>query len=83
MDSEIRGIAPRGMRNLADSLVLEKRSVAYARKVYAEALRQRCKSVGSPEPTIGDVKTRAAARLDSLSSEEFSSAFGRLGGYPG
>jgi phage head maturation protease len=83
VDSEIRGIAPKGMRALADRLVLDRASVARARKAFKAALRERCASVGSREPSISETKTPAARKLDQLSSDEFSQAFSRLGGFPG
>jgi len=83
LDVEIRAIAPRGMERLADSLVLERVTVAKARKRFLAELRKNLPSVGSPEPVQTKAVSPAARALGSMSNGEFAAAFGRVGGLPG
>ena len=69
--AEIRAIAPRGMENLADELVLEDVSADDARKRFKTELQKRNANVGSVEPKI-----RSASALDALDDNTFVAAFG-------
>lgn len=72
----IRAIAPRGLEQMADRLILEKVDVEAARAAFLKALAERTKPVGTPEPEYpqpaakeDDEKAKAASKLDEIDDE--------------